>query len=143
MSEDNKATHRRFFDAWNEGTPDALDQLMSADAVDHDGYNAFAAEGREGLKKLIMMYREAFPDIHFEVEEQLAEGEMVATRWTATGTHEGELMGIAPSLKQVTVTGITIDRFDEGKITETWTNWDTLGLMQSIGAVPQPGAAHA
>jgi predicted ester cyclase len=82
------------------------------------------------------MYLEAFPDTHFTVDAQLADGDYVITRWTATGTQEGELMGLAPSHKRVTVTGITIDRFEGGKVVESWSNWDTMGMMQQLGAVP-------
>ena len=66
----------------------------------------------------------------------IAEGDLVAIRWTPRGTHEGELFGIAPTGKQATVSGITIDRYENGLIIESWTNWDTLGLLQQIGAIP-------
>ena len=81
-------------------------------------------------------YRSAFPDLVMTVDQSFAEGDLVATRWTARGTHEGELFGIAATGKQATVTGITIDRYEDGLIAESWTNWDTLGLLQQLGAVP-------
>ena len=96
-----------------------------------------------GGKKTIAMYREAFPDTSFEIEDQLAEGDKVVTRWTATGTMEGELMGMQPTGKNATITGITIDRIEKGKIVEGWTNWDTLAMMQNIGAIPEQEAARA
>ena len=68
---------------------------------------------------------------------------MVTSRRVATGTHEGELMGIAPTHKRATVSGISIDRIEGGRIAETWTSWDTFGLMQTIGAIPQAEAAQA
>ena len=70
------------------------------------------------------------------IEQQLAEGEYVTTRWSARGTHQGDLMGMAPTGKQATVTGITIDRIVDGRFVESWTNWDTLGLMQQLGVIP-------
>ena len=82
------------------------------------------------------MYGVAFPDIQMTVEEQVAEGDRVVTRWSAQGTHEGELMGVPASGKQVTVSGITIARLADGKIQEEWSNWDGLGLMEQIGAMP-------
>jgi steroid delta-isomerase-like uncharacterized protein len=82
------------------------------------------------------MYRSAFPEVHIEIEDQIAEGDKVASRWVARGTHEGDLMGLPPSGKQVTVVGMTIDRVAEGKVAETWDSYDALGMMQQIGAIP-------
>ena len=143
MSEENKAVARGVFEAWNRGDLDALDDPVARDVVDHDPQDPHAGEGLEGLKKTITMYREAFPDVNFTVEEQVAEGDLVATRWTATGTHEGELMGMQPTGKQATVTGMAIDRIEGGKIVEAWGNWDTLGLLQQIGAIPAAEPAQA
>jgi steroid delta-isomerase-like uncharacterized protein len=143
MSEQNKAAARRVYDAFNSGEVDSLDDIVAADVVDHDPQNPRAAEGRDGLKQQIAMYREAFPDLHLEVEDQIAEGEMVVSRWTATGTHQGDLPGIPASGKSTTVTGIGIDRFEDGMVVEVWGNWDTLGMLQQIGAVPEPQAAQA
>ena len=89
------------------------------------------------------MYREAFPDISFEIGLQVAEGDYVATRWTGTGTHNGPIMGIEPTGNSSTVTGIGIDRIEDGKVVESWNSWDTLGMMQSIGAIPQAGGPRA
>ncbi len=83
------------------------------------------------------MYRSAFPDTQITIEDQLAEGDMVATRWTARGTHQGELMGVPPSGNRVEVAGITISRIEGGKIEEDWDNYDALGMMQQIGAIPE------
>jgi steroid delta-isomerase-like uncharacterized protein len=143
MSEDNKAIARRFFECFGEGDLDGFDEIIAPDAVDHDPYNPNAEEGLEGLKKTVAMYREAFPDLSFTVDDQVAEGDRVATRWTGTGTMKGELMGLEPNGKQSTVTGIAIDRIENGKVVETWGNWDTLGLMQNIGAIPEEEAAPA
>jgi steroid delta-isomerase-like uncharacterized protein len=99
--------------------------LISRDTV---GYEAYREE--------ISAYRAAFPDLRYTVEDQLAEGDLVASRWTVRGTHRGELMGIAPTGKEIGLTGITIQRFANGKIAEEWWNWDTLGLMQQLGAIP-------
>jgi len=145
MSEENKAAARRFFEIWEAGDLDALGEVVAPESQDHDPYNPYGQEGLEGVKKTIAMYREAFPDTHFEIEDQIAAGDKVATRWTATGTHEGELMGMQPTGNKATISGITLDRFEEGKIVEGWTNWDTLKLMHTIGAVPEqePAAAQS
>jgi predicted ester cyclase len=89
------------------------------------------------------MYRNAFPDVQMHVEDQVAEGDMVVTRWIASGTHQGDLMGIAPTGNRVTVAGTSIERVVNGKIEETWDNYDALGMMQQIGAIPSPEEAQA
>jgi predicted ester cyclase len=143
MSDENKAVARRFFEVFSEGNVDALDEIVAPDAVDHDAYNPFANEGLEGAKKAIGMYREAFPDLTFEIGLQVAEGDYVATTWTGTGTHNGPIMGIEPTGNSSTVTGIGVDRIEGGKVVESWNSWDTLGMMQSIGAIPQEAPAQA
>ena len=143
MSEDNKAVARGVFEAWERGDLDALDGLVAGDAVDHDAYNPFREEGLEGLKKLVQMYVGAFPDTSFAIEQQVAEGDLVATRWTATGTHQGELMGNPASGRSVKITGTAIDRIQDGKVVESWGNWDTLGMFQQLGMAGQPEPAQA
>jgi steroid delta-isomerase-like uncharacterized protein len=139
MSEQNKATARRFYEAWTSGELDALDEIMAPDAQDHDTQNPNAGtRGPEGARLTIEMYRAGFSDSRFDIEQQLAEGDYVITRWTAHGTNDGEMMGMPATGKTVAVTGITIDRFEDGKVVEGWTNWDTLGMMQQLGVVPQP-----
>jgi predicted ester cyclase len=89
------------------------------------------------------MYRNAFPDVQMSLEDQVAEGDMVVTRWIASGTHQGEFMGIAPTGDRVTVAGTSIERIVDGKIEETWDDYDALGMMQQIGAIPSPEEAQA
>ena len=91
------------------------------------------------MKQFVSMYRNVFPDLNFTIEDQIAEGEKVGTRWVAYGTHQGELMGIAPTGKRVTVRAFTLQRFSGGKIAEDWAHYDALGMMRQIGAVPEPG----
>jgi steroid delta-isomerase-like uncharacterized protein len=142
MNEGNLEIARRVIEeVFNRGKLDAADELMAPGAPSHDPAQMEDLRGPEGLKEGVSGYRAAFPDIHIRVEEQFGDGPFVATRWSATGTHEGALMGVEPTGKQATVTGITIDRIENGMIVESWTNWDTLGLMMQLGAVPMP--AHA
>ena len=94
--------------------------------------------GIEGLKQFVSMIRSALPDLRITLEDDIAEGNKVVSRWGAQGTHQGELMGIAPTGNHVAITGITIHRIENGKIVEEWENWDALGLMQQIGAIPSP-----
>jgi steroid delta-isomerase-like uncharacterized protein len=134
--EQNKAAARAVFEVWASGALERLDELVGRDVVHHDPYDPHASDGREGMKKTIAIYREAFPDVQFTIEDQIAEGDTVATRWTSTATHGGEL-GAAPTGKRVTLTGITIDRFEGGKIVEAWRSWDVLRMLRSIGAIPR------
>jgi steroid delta-isomerase-like uncharacterized protein len=101
------------------------------------------AAGAQGMKDFQAPYFAAFPDVQFTVEDQIAEGDQVVARWTARGTHRGTLMGIAPTGKHVTVTGIAIWRVEQGKMAEMWQNWDALGLLQQVGAIPQIAQAGA
>jgi steroid delta-isomerase-like uncharacterized protein len=136
-TEQNKAMDRRVYEeVWNGGNLAVIDELVAANYVDHDQEPPGALEGVEGLKQSVTMYRTAFPDVHFTVEDQIAEGDRVVTRWTARGTHQGAFMGIPPTGKQAMVTGISITRVASGKVVEGWTNFDALGLLQQLGAVP-------
>jgi steroid delta-isomerase-like uncharacterized protein len=143
MSEQNKAISRRLVEeAFNEGKLDVIDELVAPDFVNHDPSDPGGIRGPEGLKKFVRTYRSAFPDIRVTFEDQIAEGDKVVSRWSGSGTQKGELMGMPASGKQATVTGITIDRLEGGKIIESWNNWDTLGMLQQLGAVPEPARAQ-
>jgi steroid delta-isomerase-like uncharacterized protein len=135
MSEDNKALSHRFFEeTMSSGNLGWLDEVTSPDYVDHDPVFPEDIHGIEDLKETMSGYLDAFPDLKMSVEDQVAEGDKVVTRWVAQGTHQGELMGVAPSGNRVRIEGITIDRFENGKFVESWDNWDALGLMQQMGA---------
>jgi steroid delta-isomerase-like uncharacterized protein len=136
MSEENKALSRRFFEAVSRGDIDWLEEVISPDYVNHDPVFPADTHGIEGVKETMQGYLDAFPDINMKVEDQIAEGDKVFTRWVAEGTHEGELFGVPPSGKRVHVEGMTIDRIEDGKFVETWDNWDALGMMQQMGAIP-------
>ena len=136
---ENKALVRRFFDEMlNQGNTDVGDELFAVDAVDHAGFPGQVA-GREGFKQAVRMVYAAFPDIHYTAEDMIAEGDRVATRWSLRGTHMGEFLGIPPTGKQVTVTGINVLRFAGGQIVECWETWDQFGLRQQLGLLPAPG----
>lgn len=136
MSEENKGIARRAFEeVYGNRNPDAADEIYAPDFVDHDpAAPEEMTRGPDGVKQQAAMYSGAFPDIQMTVEEQIAEGDKVVTRWSAQGTHRGELMGVPASGNQVTVSGITIARLADGSIQEEWTNWDGLGLLDQIGA---------
>jgi steroid delta-isomerase-like uncharacterized protein len=136
-SEQHKAIVRRTFEEPWKGNLAVVDELVASDYFGHDPATPEPLRGPEGVKKFISTYRAAFPDMQITVKQQLAEGDLVATRWSGRGTHEGELMGIEPTGKQVTVSGLTISRLEGGKIVEEFQNWDTFGMMQQLGAVPE------
>ena len=141
MSEENKAIVRRVYEqVWSKGNLDVVDELYAADFVLHDPAQP-GIRGPEGYKQIVTGNRTAFPDLQITVEDQLAEGDKVATRWTTTGTHQGEFAGIPATGKRGGVTGTTIARVVGGKIVEERSNWDTLGLLQQLGAIPVPDAA--
>jgi hypothetical protein len=135
MSARNKDAARAVFEVWSTGEPDRLDALVAPDVMHHDPYDPNGARGLEGMKRTIELNRRAFPDMRLIVEDQVAEGDEVVTRWRGEMTHLGELGGVAPTGNRVTISGITIDRFEGGKIVEAWRSMDTLGLLRGIGAL--------
>jgi steroid delta-isomerase-like uncharacterized protein len=135
VSEDNKAAARAVFEVWSTGELDRLDDLVASDVVHHDPYDPNGDQGLEGMKRTIELNRIAFPDMRLVVEDQVAEGDKVVTRWRGEMTHLGELGGAPPSGEHVTISGITIDRIEDGKIVEAWRSMDTLGLLRGIGAL--------
>jgi steroid delta-isomerase-like uncharacterized protein len=140
--DDLKAIVRREIEeVYGEGKLETADEIVADDFVGHDPALPEPIRGPAGVKQAAGGYRAAFPDLRITIETQLAEGDLVVSRWTARGTHQGELFGIAATGKQATVTGISLDRISNGKIVEDWTNWDTLGLLQQLGAVPAPATA--
>ena len=140
MSEENKALARR---SWEVGTGGSLDTLEDA-LVEVYAHNCILHEadedivGIEGLTQFVSMIRSAIPDLRITIEDDMAEGDKVVTRWIGQGTHQGELLGIAPTGNQLTFTGITIHRIEDTKIVEEWSNWDALGVMRQIGVDPSP-----
>ena len=136
MEANEQASRKILEEVFGAGKYDLADDVIRADAIGHDPALPEPVKGPEGLKEAARGYRAAFPDLEMTINQTVAEGDLVAIRWTAQGTHKGDLFGIAPTGKQATVTGITIDRYAGGKIAESWTNWDTLGLLQQLGAVP-------
>jgi steroid delta-isomerase-like uncharacterized protein len=143
MSQENIAASKRLIEeAFNQGNLDVIDELVADDFVDHDPL--LGDQDVAGAKQSIAGYREAFPDIHFDIDDVFAAGDKVVYRWTGNGTFENELMGLQPTHeKGDPVRGVTIDRFEGGKVAESWTHFDTLTLMRNVGAVPSEAGAPA
>src|SRR5215211_6814825 len=143
-AEENKALTRRWIEElFNAGNLEVADEIIAADHVNHDPTLPDIPPGPEGQKQIVNLYRGAFTNAHISVEEQLAEGDRVVTRWTSSSTHQGEFKEIATTGNQVRITGITINRLSGGKIVESWSNYDALGMMQQIGAIPERGQGES
>jgi steroid delta-isomerase-like uncharacterized protein len=135
MSEQNKALVRRVIEeVYNRGNLALVDELSTSDLVIH--LTSQEIRGREGAKEYVAALRAAFPDLHMTIEDQIAEGDRVVTRWTARATHRGEFQGISPTGRQVRVAGTDIDRIADGKAVECWSHVDELGIMQQLGTIP-------
>ena len=138
--EQNKATARRWFaDIITQGKLDVADEIFAANHVAHDPHGPPGGwpNGPESLKTLAGPFRAAFPDLRVTIEDQIAEGDKVVTRWTARGTHSGPLKGMPATGNTVAVTGANVARLSDGKIVESWFNFDMLTLLQQLGAIPK------
>ena len=136
------AAQRLLEEAWGAGKLEVFDELVADDYVDHDSLLGDA--DREAVKDRIETYRATFPDLTFEIEDIFAAGDKVVTRWTASGTFENAFMGQEPTHeKGEPVTGIAIDRFEDGKLVESWGEWNALQFMQNIGVVSAGATATA
>jgi predicted ester cyclase len=124
-----------------KGNWGVIDEYVAPDYIGHDPAEPGPIRGIDGFKGNIQKYIDGFSDARITVDEQIAEGNKVATRWTGRGTHSGEIAGIAPTGREVTVTGITIARIENGKLIEDHSTWDTLGMLVQLGAIPMPATA--
>ena len=141
MQDIKEIARRLTEDPWRGKLDEAL-KLVGDDYVGHLPGAPEPIRGKDGFREFVNAYLTGFPDSAIIVDDQIAEGELVATRWTARGTNTGELMGMPPTGKQVTVSGITYSRIADGKAREAWVSWDTLSLMQQLGAVPEAARAR-
>jgi steroid delta-isomerase-like uncharacterized protein len=141
-NEQNEAIAKRGFEAFNTGDMSIVDEITAEDAVGHDPALPEDTRGPEGTKQVIQTYREAFSDLEFKIEDCFSDGDLVCIRWSSSGTNDGELMGMPATGKHVTNGGISIDKIQDGKIVESWIQWDNAGLMQQLG-IGEPAAAAA
>ena len=142
-TEEYKAILRQFFEVlFNAGDLSIADEVAGINYLNH---NPVPGElpGREGLKAFVTYLRTAFPDIHFTIEDQVAEGDKVATRFIGRGTHQAEFAGIPATGRRIAISAFNIHRVTEGKIEEGWLNWDALGMMQQLGVIPRLGEGGA
>ena len=146
MSDENKALVRREIEElFNQGgNLDVAEEVYAPDFVGHDPTMPEAIHGIEGARQFAAGMRSAFPDLTCTIEDQVAEGDKVVTRWRASGTHQGETEGLgSPTGNRMEMTGISIERLSEGKVVESWDNYDAMGMMQQLGHIPSPEEAQA
>jgi steroid delta-isomerase-like uncharacterized protein len=139
VSEENKQKVRRFLEeGFGQGRTEVVDEVVASDVVCHDP-NSETGEirGADTVKGEVGYFQSAFPDLSWTVEDQVAEGDKVTTRYTLSGTHQGEFFGVPASGRRVEVIGINIDRFEGGKLVEEWASYDLLGGLRQIGAIPE------
>ena len=140
MADAKQIVRRLIEEPWT-GNMDVIDEHIAAGYVGYDPSAPEPISGPAGVRTQIQQYIDGFPDGRITVDDQIAEGDKVASRWTARGTQTGEVAGIAPTGKGVTVSGLTISRLENGMVVEEWTTWDTLGMLVQLGAVPAPAQA--
>ena len=140
MSEENKAKVRRLYSGLSsQGDLSVADGLVAENFVDHNPPGPGIAPGREGFKQVFAGFLSAFPDMAITIDDQVAEGDKVVTRITASGTHQGDYMGMPATGKSFSIGAVDIFRFEGGKIVERWGQGDTMGMMQQLGVMPPPG----
>ena len=137
MSEENKTIARKFLRMFELGDPSMADEIVATDYYNHDAPDP--SIGLEGIKAFVNTFKNAMPDAQVNIAYQVAGGDKVVSRYTWTGTHQGEYFGVPATGKQVSWTITTTFRIADGKIREAWMNWDQWGLMQQLGVVPPPG----
>ena len=138
-TEENKTTNRRFYEeVINQKHLNVVDEIADASYASHS-FPPGLPPGREGLKAFVGAFHAAFPDGHLSIDQMIAEGDTVATRLTFRGTHTGELMGIPPTGKQVSVPALDMARYANGKLVEHWGGPDQMSLMQQLGVIPSMG----
>ena len=144
MSEEaNKALIRRFYDeVWALGKLEVAEEVFADVYERHDFRGGDPGPGPDGQKRIAAAFRAAFPDLTWEVDFLLAEGDFVAGRWTASGTHRGAWAGVEPSGRPMRFSGINVFRFADGKVVEIWNHRDDLGLLQQLGAPVYAGATE-
>lgn len=136
--ETNKAIARRFIQVWGDENLDVVDELAAPSLVVRYPTIPEVIEGSRAYRHVLAGFRSAFPDSALRVEEEIAEGEKVALRWTFSGTHKGSLMGIPATGKRVTWTGITIYRIVDGRVVEEQGEEDFVGFFRQVGLVREP-----
>jgi steroid delta-isomerase-like uncharacterized protein len=144
--EENKALVRREIEELfnHTGSLDVVEEVYAPDFIGHDPTMPEAINGIEGARQFAAGMRSAFPDLTCTIEDQIAEGDKVVSRWSASGTHHVETEEMGPATgNRMEITGISIEQISEGKVVESWDNYDAMGMMQQLGFIPSPEEAQA
>ncbi len=139
----SEASRQLLEQSFNDGNFQLIDDLVASEAVNHDPAAPARLRdlrGPEVLKGMARMYRAAFPDVQITVDDVIAADDKVVLRWHGEGTHRGEFAGLAPTGAHGSVTGMSIDRWKDGRVVEAWAEWDNLGLARQLGAAPPEGS---
>jgi steroid delta-isomerase-like uncharacterized protein len=140
MSPDNNSIVRRLYEeTWNKRKLEVLSELVSPSHALHGPNFSGSSIGPEAYKRQVALFLAGFPDLRWTIEDTITEKDKVAVVWSFTGTHKGEFMGISATNKKVSIDGITVHEIANGKIMDSYVNWDTWGLMQQLGVVPAQG----
>jgi steroid delta-isomerase-like uncharacterized protein len=137
-AEESKAVMRRFWEVWEQGDIDRLDELLAPDYVNHTLAAPDLPPCPEGVKEIVSMFRSGMPDLRVVIEDMIAEGDRVATRYALEGTHGGDLFGVAPTGRHLSIRSMTVERLSGGKIVEHWRVTDELDMMRQLGAIEAP-----
>src|SRR4051794_13172620 len=137
-ADEQKALMRRYYEeVWQRGNMSVGDQLVSPNLVDHMPLPG-QTSGRAGHHQAVQMIRTAFPDLQFQIHHVVVDGDIIVGHWTMQATHQGELLGVPPTGKSVTISGIDLGRWENGQLAEIWHVEELLTMLQQIGAVPGP-----
>jgi steroid delta-isomerase-like uncharacterized protein len=140
MSDDPKSMLQRFYEGVSAGHLDVIDELLADDFIEHEAFPGIEPT-KEGVTQFFNLFRSAFPDLRLTAHEIVVEGDLLCARGTMSGTHEGDFMGMPPSGKHFEVEGFDMVRIRDGRVTEHWGVFDSLGMMQQLGAIPEQAPA--
>ena len=138
MESNKKIVHRFIEECWNKGDLSKVPELMAANCRFHDPVFPHLAAGAENMRRHIESCRKGFPDLRFTIDDTIAERNEVVLHWTISGTQKGEFLGVPPTNKKAIVTGMSIDRLENGKIMEEWVSWNLMSLMEQLGVTTEP-----
>ena len=145
MATDRKKLSKRLFEeVWNKGNLELLEEFNTPNTVIKDPYVPITTKGLVAAKEYVQFFKKAIPDLFLKIDDQICEGDKVVTFLTATGTHKGEFLGLAPTFKQASISCIVMLRFEGDKIVESYSLWDALGFMRAAGVeLPKMALAGA
>jgi steroid delta-isomerase-like uncharacterized protein len=144
MSSDNKAIILRLYeDVWNKRKLEVVSEIISPSHALQAPNISGSSVGPEAYKSQVALFLAGYPDLHFTIEDTVVEKDKVVACWTLSGTHKGDFMGVAATNKRISVDGMTIHHVAGGKIMDSYSNWDALGMMQQLGVVPRFGQAKS